>query len=337
MTWGQLGDGIGHRCRILFRSTAALAVRRAENVACHRHIRCGGCGISGGHSRCRCRGVLGHADGGGCRCHRGLLGGLCGHDRVGGGVRKAAADRNDSGRIIHQRILQRLVDCIAGIVHGIVELPLEVAALDTTCLGCDDRRHILCVVSLVAVHDAGIGIEVVIACAAGNGLDAVRNFFRRAGDFIGIERGAVLGIRDIAGCTLDVVAARLDDAAGLAGECTLAQYVCTLSGTHHGVLAVAEVVVLRKGRCTHGHADAVLGVAVEVVVIAVDGAGADSRVAGVGVVVPVVMIGHIVGLLLGLHALEVALAVVPEMVIGMCDIGGGLGVQSAVALYLVCI
>ena len=54
-------------------------------------------------------------------------------------------------------------------------------------------------------------------------------------------------------------------------------------------------------------------------------------------VVPVVMIGHIVGLLLGLHALEVALAVVPEMVIGVCDISGGLGVQSAVALYLVCV
>ena len=65
------------------------------------------------------------------------------------------------------------------------------------------------------------------------------------------------------------------------------------------------------------------------------GAGADSWVTGVGVIVPVVVIGHIVGFLFCLHALQVALSVVPEVVVGMCYIGGSLGVQCTVALGLI--
>jgi hypothetical protein len=52
-------------------------------------------------------------------------------------------------------------------------------------------------------------------------------------------------------------------------------------------------------------------------------------------VVPVMMISNVILSGLGLHALEIALSVVPEMVIGMCDIGRSLGIKSAVALYLV--
>ena len=97
-------------------------------------------------------------------------------------------------------------------------------------------------------------------------------------------------------CAFDIVAVSLDDTAGFAGECALTQCIRTLSGTHHRVLTVAEVVVLCKGRGTLGDTNAVLGVAVIVVIIAVYGAGADSRVAGIGMIVPVVVIGDVIGL-----------------------------------------
>ena len=333
MACGQLGDRIGNRSRILFGRTAAGTGRRTEDVPCHRHVRCGRRGaLGGGSGQSRCGRILGHADGGG---HCSSLGFLSGDNRICSAVGKAAADRHDRGLVIDQSVFQCLIDRIAGIVHGVVKLPLEITTLYASGLGSNDSRHISRCICLVAVHDVGIGIEVVVACAAGNRLDAVRYFFRRAGNFIGIERGAVLRIRDIAGSTLDIVAASLDDTAGFAGECTLTQCIRTLSGTHHRVLTVAEVVVFRESRSSLGDADAVLGIAVEVVVIAVYGAGADSGVTGVGVIVPVVVIGHIVGFLFCLHALQVALSVVPEVVVGMCYIGGSLGVQCTVALGLI--
>ena len=80
--------------------------------------------------------------------------------------------------------------------------------------------------------------------------------------------------------TFDGVAERLDDAAVLAGERTLATvHVGTLHRDEHGVLTIAEVVALDKGVTLIGSTDAVLGVAVEVVVVDVDAHGTDARMA----------------------------------------------------------
>ncbi len=50
---------------------------------------------------------------------------------------------------------------------------------------------------------------------------------------------------------------------------------------------------------------------------------------------PIVVIGYVVGRLFALHSLQVALAAVPETVVRMGYVCAGLGVQSAVALFLV--
>ena len=91
------------------------------------------------------------------------------------------------------------------------------------------------------------------------------------------------------------------------------------------MLAVAEVIVLHKGGGAHSHAHAVLGVAIIVVVVNMHCAGADTGMAGVGVVEPVVVVGGVILRGFVLHTLEVALAAVPEVVVGMGDVGLLLG------------
>ena len=68
-----------------------------------------------------------------------------------------------------------------------------------------------------------------------------------------------------------------------------------------------------------------------------NGAGADSGVTRVRMIVPVVVIGDVVGFFFALHTLEIALAVVPEVVVGVGDIGGGFGIQRTVSIGLVSI
>jgi hypothetical protein len=58
---------------------------------------------------------------------------------------------------------------------------------------------------------------------------------------------------------------------------------------------------------------------------------------GVGVVVPVVMVGEIIALALTRVAEKVGLAGVVEVVIGMSNVVGFFGIKRAVALVLVCI
>ena len=52
-------------------------------------------------------------------------------------------------------------------------------------------------------------------------------------------------------------------------------------------------------------------------------------------IVPVVVIGDIVGFGFGLHALQVALAVIPEVVVRVGNISGFFGIQCTIALYLI--
>ena len=52
-------------------------------------------------------------------------------------------------------------------------------------------------------------------------------------------------------------------------------------------------------------------------------------------VIPVVVVGDVIAFGFGLHALQVALAVIPEVVVRVGNISGFFGIQCTVALYLV--
>ena len=58
---------------------------------------------------------------------------------------------------------------------------------------------------------------------------------------------------------------------------------------------------------------------------------------GIGVVEPVMVVCDVVLCRLALHTLEIALSVIPEVVVGVSDVCGSLCIESAVALSLVSI
>ena len=252
------------------------------------------------------------------------------HAGQGGGLGHIAAHADQGGLIAHQIALELIDHRVVGVLHGVVEVPLVVAALHPAGQLGDGDHRVLGGLHIVAVEVGG-GIEVAVSRAV-LGLDG--DLLVPAGSHVGVKLGGVAG--GIGSPLLgadDGVAVGLDHTGALAGED--GPSLAALAGDDHRLLTVAEVVVLHKGGGTHGNANAVLGVAVKVVVIAVDGTGADAGVAGVRVVIPGVVVGDIVAGGLALHALEVTLAVVPEVVVGVGNIGRGLGVQRAVALDLV--
>ena len=270
-------------------------------------------------------------------CLSGLLRGI-GWRRCHGrcavrGIGEAGADRNDLILVGDQCCLELRVHMILCIINRIIEIPLEVAALYTSGICHDLGGNILRCIRRVAVHDAGIGIEVVIGRTAAQRLDRGRHLLGAGGCDIHIKATAVVGISHKRLGTDDLIAIRLDDAAGLAGENSAA--LGALSGDQERISAVAEVVVLCKAGSPHRHADAILGVAVEIIVVGMNRTGADTGMTGVGMVIPVVVIGDIILCRFRFHALQIALSAIPEMVKGVRDIAGGLGIQCAVALCLV--
>ena len=149
-----------------------------------------------------------------------------------------------------------------------------------TVLPLDDVRHVGCCVRRVAVHDAAVGVEVVVCAATLQCLYRLGDGCITCRSFPTVEIFVVLLIGHHGACTLDVVTERLDDTTILARESSLAK--CNVRALHrdeHGVLTVTEVVVLNEGRATSGHAHAVLGYAVEVVVIDVHRHTTDTRMA----------------------------------------------------------
>ena len=154
-------------------------------------------------------------------------------------------------------------------------------------------------------------------------------------DLVGIEACAVLLIGNIAlGIGHNIVIC-LDDAACFAGEGAFALRIGALLAAHHRLGAVAEVVGIDECRGAHCDADAVFCVAVEIVIINMYGAGADARMTGIRMVIPVVVVGDAVLGRFGLHALQIALAVIPEVVVAVGDEARGFGIECAVALCLI--
>ncbi|EGC01534.1 hypothetical protein CUS_5751 [Ruminococcus albus 8] len=287
-----------------------------------------------------------------CRRSRACLGacrrcrsGACRRSRCRAAARRSCSRIGEARTYCLDRILIGLecrlkssVYCIALVINGVIESPLEVAALYTTCVSLYSFNSSLRGLCSIAVHNAG-SIEVVICRTALLCLYRGRNLFGLAACLVSVKFGGVLLISYIALSlvTCNGVVVGLDDTAVLAGECTACCNIRTLHGNEHRVLAVTEVVVFNESRATQCHTNAVLGVAVEVVVIDVYRASSDSGVTRVRVVIPVVMVCDIVIGSFRLHTLQVALSGIPEVVVRMCDVGGSLGIQCAVALSLVSI
>ena len=315
LTSGNLLNGFVDVHRVIHR-TNTLCIRGTVQSTCNRSWFCCCASWNSSYNATLCSGN------GGCS------GGSCGGSRFGfcnlwiiSAVTESAADVGN-GRSVSN-------------IDSIVKLPLEVAAVHTASVCRYNARNIFRCVSCVAVHDAAVSIKVVISRTAGKSCNTARNGFRRRRNFISIKAGVVFSIWNIAGCTNNDIIISLDDTAGFAGECAFTECICTLSRTHHWVFAVPEVVIFYECRSSHGNANAILCISVKVVVVAVHGAGANPRVTGVRVVIPVVVVSDIVGFGFGLHALQVALAVIPEVVVRVGDISGLFGIQCTIALYLV--
>ena len=122
----------------------------------------------------------------------------------------------------------------------------------------------------------------------------------------------------------------------LARECTITLGIGTLLGRKHRVLHVAEVVSLDECGTAAGHTNSIFGVSVVVVVVTVVEGCADTWVARVAMVEPVMVVGHPAVGSLTLHTTERALAVVVEVVVAYCDMARlTLDVDGSVALSLV--
>ena len=329
LTSGNLLNGFVDVHRVIHR-TNTLCIRGTVQSTCNRSWFCCCASWNSSYNATLCSGN------GGCS------GGSCGGSRFGfcnlrciSAVTESAADVGNGRSVSNQSIFQFLIDCIAGIIDSIVKLPLEVAAVHTASVCRYNARNIFRSVSRIAVHNAAVGVEVIISRTAGKSCNTARNGFRRRRNFISIKAGVVFSIWNIAGCTNNDIIISLDDTAGFAGECAFTECICTLSRTHHRVFAVSEVVIFYECRSTHGNANAILCISIKVVVVAVHGAGANPRVTGVRMIVPVVVVSDIVGFGFGLHALQVALAVIPEVVVRVGDISGLFGIQCTIALYLV--
>ena len=290
-----------------------------------------GCYCASGRSCSSCSGL------GSCCCVTLLCGGCCScNNRSCTGIRsKAAADRNNAGLIGCDRRHQSCVHTIICIINRVVEFPFEVAAVQTTSQVHNNSRYVSGCIRSVAVHDAAVCIEVVVTGAALYTLYRRRYLFVSGGSLISIELGIVFLIGCITGLTFHVVIVGLDDTAVFAGE---GAAVIALHGDQHRVFAVSEVVVFNECVCTHRNAYTVLGVAVIVVVINVNGHCTDSRMTGVGVVEPVVVIGDPVFSCLTCHTAQGHLSGIPEVVIRNGNVLGiVLQIHRAVALGLVSI
>ena len=275
-----------------------------------------------------------------------------GHRTQGGG----GADQVTG--ISHQRRLQlgdgldvRLVAAIhhsdrSGIL-AVLEVVLEVAAAHPAGKLGDGHHSSLGSLGGVGIHIA-LGVEV----AVGHG--GIPLIGHGGGDLLGAGLGHV-GVVVIVGggvgnelispsqhVVVGLDHAALFTSAAIAGEdspgAVGVHRVAALPGGQHGPLAAAEVVALHKGVGLIDRAHAVFVVAVIVVIIDVYVGGvAQTGMAGIGVVKPVVVEGQIILGLGGAAAHQVALAVVPEVVIGDGEIVEvcARDVQSAVALDLV--
>ena len=107
----------------------------------------------------------------------------------------------------------------------------------------------------------------------------------------------------------------LHHAARLAGESAGAFGIGALQGNQDGVFGGAEVVVLGEHTGACGGSDAIFGTAIVEVVPQMHAHCADTGMARVAMVKPVVMIGDVVGPGLTLHAAHARLARVPEVAV----------------------
>ena len=150
------------------------------------------------------------------------------------------------------------------------------------------------VIGRYAIHVCIFRVEVVIRGTALQGNDIGRHLLGAVAYLVSVEGGGVLLVSDITYGGGEVVVVCFDDTAILAGECALALGIRTLHGRHHRFGASTVVVAFYKCRRAHRYAYAIFRVTIEIVVEDMYRHGTYARVARVGVVEPVVVVGDIV-------------------------------------------
>ena len=225
---------------------------------------------------------------------------------------------NNRAYVVSKSRLKLGIYVIAFVVSS-AEGPLEVTAICTACIGLYCGHCFFGSLELVAVSCVlSINDHTVVVGSAPSGC---------AGDTINVGDPAFSADNNIV--------VRCDVTAFLAGECTVAHSVSTLEGDHHGVFGVIEVVTLRIDLTSGGSTDTVLGNTVIEVIVYVNVAGFTyTRHTGVGVVVPVMVVGNVVNDCIAV-TVKMNLTAIPEVVVGMSYVLRFLGIKLTVALCLV--
>ena len=133
-----------------------------------------------------------------------------------------------------------------------------------------DGWNIFCRIRRIGVHQAGVGVEVVVGGSALAGHFRCRHFLLAAGGFVSIiaggGRGGLCVVAEVFGRAVDVVAIGLDHSAVFTGEGAASQCVGALKRAEHWLFRVEEIVVLHKHACAGAGSDTKLAAVVIVVV-----------------------------------------------------------------------
>ena len=128
---------------------------------------------------------------------------------------------------------------------------INVTMIQTTCAieTFYDRRNIFCLICSVCIHEAWIGIEVVVRSTTYQSLYACRNLLTWIRNLVGIKACIIVCICDIAEVFRLVgkyIAVCLNQTTILTRESTIALGISTLQRTHDRTLGSIKVVRLHE-------------------------------------------------------------------------------------------
>ena len=192
-----------------------------------------------------------------------------------------------------------MVDSIRSIVRR-AEGPGKISAVHASGIFQHDFRDVLGIIDcILAYGQIPVPVEIIVNVVALKCFVSCWHCFVSCRSEISVEmygvsrQGSIVGIGiDEPGGSLNVIIICFNDSPVFPGKSPVSLSVSSLSGRKHRVFCIPEIIALHKRARARGHADPVLGNPVKIIVIDVDRTTPDARMPGIGVIEPIVMVGH---------------------------------------------